>query len=134
MGADYCVGVSFALVVYVLLHSPERRGGGVYSFIASRLAGMSYTLYLTHLPVLVFICAALLTGERWQPSADRLTVVGLILLVVFLYSFAISTVTEAKTNVYRHFVEMAFARAAWLAALGNRKHAPAAVVVGEDAK
>lgn len=99
---DYCVGLTFAVIVYGLLHLPQKHSGRWYSFLSSGLAGMSYTLYLAHLPILVFLRVIINPNERWQPTVGTMLWFALILLGVFLYSFVLSRITEANTSLFRN--------------------------------
>lgn len=75
--------------------------------LAKTLAGFSYTLYLVHLPPLVFGAAAISAagGGRWQPGLGHLAFGTAIALAILGYAFALSRVTEARTDAIRrrHF-------------------------------
>lgn len=108
LGSDYLVGITFALVVYLLLHIPKKSAGGWYAFAARHLAGMSYTLYLVHVPVLAFAVAMLGLDQRWQPTAVTFAYAGGLTLAVMLYAWVISQLTEARTESFRQvFVRLA---------------------------
>jgi peptidoglycan/LPS O-acetylase OafA/YrhL len=102
--ADYCIGISFALLMYVILHQTRPSRNGWYHSCAARLAGMSYTLYLAHLPALAFACAVLNRPARWQPDARHLILLGAVCGVVFLYSLVLFSVTESRTDKVRQLV------------------------------
>lgn len=57
--SDLIEGAACTFLCYVILHGKAAAGGGLYTKLAPRLSDMSYTLYLTHYPILTFICAAL---------------------------------------------------------------------------
>lgn len=67
--------------------------------LAPKLAGFSYTLYLAHLPLLVFGAAAIVAagGARWQPNALSLAACAAIAAAVMAYAYGLSRLTEAKT-------------------------------------
>jgi peptidoglycan/LPS O-acetylase OafA/YrhL len=104
--SDYCVGTSFAILVYVILHQGRGSRNRWYSFCATHLAGMSYTLYLAHLPLLVFLAALFNLSGRWQPDVVYLAILGGICIVVFLYSFVLSQLTEANTVQIRRIIRL----------------------------
>ncbi len=58
--------------------------GRAYQAIATGLAGMSYTLYAVHLPILVFLQAWLIPSTRWQPDAPHLLLLLSVTVVVFV--------------------------------------------------
>jgi peptidoglycan/LPS O-acetylase OafA/YrhL len=103
LARDFLTGIAFTTLVYLLLHneSPTRRDG--YQRISKLLAGFSYTLYVTHLPILVFVRAAttpvpLATG--WQ----TVTAATLLTAVCLAYALAIARVTEGQTDRVRRAV------------------------------
>lgn len=55
--SDFAVGAASAGLIYALLCSRTSSAQGFYSRFAGRLAGFSYTLYVVHLPALVFMSA-----------------------------------------------------------------------------
>jgi peptidoglycan/LPS O-acetylase OafA/YrhL len=104
LASDYCVGVAFALLMYVILSQKSRRAAKWYGYCASGLANMSYTLYLTHLPVLVFLYAVLGLDSRWQPDPSHLSVLAVLCAGTFMYSLVLSQLTEARTDKIRRIV------------------------------
>jgi peptidoglycan/LPS O-acetylase OafA/YrhL len=76
----------------------------MYKTVADKLSDFSYTLYLVHLPLLVFCQAWFIHNQRWQPSMMYLTLGIIILAGTILYAFLISSVTEAKTEYMRKWV------------------------------
>lgn len=106
--SDYLVGITCAAFLHVLLHLQydlHNLRQGWYSWAAKRLAGMSYTLYLAHLPLLVFFVAALSVKERWQPNLRSYLSLAAIVLSVFVYSYVVSRLTEANTDWIRNLVK-----------------------------
>jgi peptidoglycan/LPS O-acetylase OafA/YrhL len=99
--ADCMVAGAFALFLYILLHQtwPSRNRG--YSRAACRLAGCSYTLYLLHLPLLVFCRASLGPKERWDPELSTVAMAGGVCALVWLYAFVIARATEGRTDAIR---------------------------------
>ena len=99
--ADYVLGLLFAAFMYVILHEAAGTPDGLYAFVAGRLAGMSYTLYLVHLPVMVFLFALFGLTERWLPDSYHLSLAAGLCTLVFLYAFLLSRLTEARTDWIR---------------------------------
>jgi peptidoglycan/LPS O-acetylase OafA/YrhL len=109
LAIDYFTGVSFALTLYVLLHNqlPVANGqssatSGAYAKLARGLAGCSYTLYLTHLPILVFIRGAG-TAEPWLPDGYHMVLAFLLTVLCLGFAFGIAKVTEARTAAVRDY-------------------------------
>ena len=99
--SDYTLGLIFAFAVYVLLHSAVSQSSKSYRIIATELAGMSYSLYLTHLPLLVFLFAVLQNSQRWQADLNGMLHFCSVLFVTFAFSLGFAKLTEAKTDVCR---------------------------------
>jgi peptidoglycan/LPS O-acetylase OafA/YrhL len=83
------------------LRSHARSKAGLYSRIARGLAGFSYTLYVVHLPALVFISAWIVPYRRWQPDAVHVAIVAAIGICALGYAFAIAWLTEYRTDAIR---------------------------------
>jgi peptidoglycan/LPS O-acetylase OafA/YrhL len=56
--AEMTIGLVFAFALYAICHLEAPARPGVYAGVSGFLSNISYTLYLTHLPVLVFLSAA----------------------------------------------------------------------------
>ena len=100
---EFAAALTLALItsttIYGCLHQRTMAGPAVYSWLSGALAKMSYSLYLTHLPALVFVSALLV--NPWHPwSKDGVHVFGFgcVLLGVFLYSALIYFVFERHTD------------------------------------
>ena len=98
---DFFVGVASAVFIIVLLRRRARSASGFYSRAARGLAGFSYTLYVAHLPALVFISAWLVPQRRWQPDAVHVAIVVALGICALAYALAIARLTEYRTDVVR---------------------------------
>jgi peptidoglycan/LPS O-acetylase OafA/YrhL len=76
--------------------------------LAARLAGFSYSLYLIHVPVCFLVAAAVLqhyaTAQRLQPQPAAFALYTLGLALAVAVAFLMSRLTEARTDVIRHWV------------------------------
>jgi peptidoglycan/LPS O-acetylase OafA/YrhL len=108
VAADYLIGLTFTLVLYVVLHKETISKEGLYARVAAFFANSSYTLYLTHLPVLVLLCAFLVGSSRWQFGPRAVLMVGGLCGLVFLYSYLISLLTEVRTDGIRQRMSRRF--------------------------
>ncbi len=104
VGTDFAVGVAFTLFLFCLLHGRRPGGKDAYAGAARRFAGFSYTLYVTHLPLLIFLRARLTYESAWAPDARHFALVGLIVLGAAGYAYAIARLTEGNTDRVRHWV------------------------------
>lgn len=105
LGTDYPLGLFVAVLMYAVLHFPKNVSVR-YEKFSSTIAGFSYTLYLTHLPLLVF-CVAWI-GHRSQPTGNNLLIPVAILYGVVLYSYGIASIFEHNTDRIRKRLESWF--------------------------
>ncbi len=70
------------------------------------MASFSFSLYLMHLPLIVFIVSILSVNQNWglkmQPTLLSFTIFIVISLIIYLYSFAIAMLTEYNTHSLRN--------------------------------
>jgi peptidoglycan/LPS O-acetylase OafA/YrhL len=99
--ADAVTAFSFAACLYALLHDRREPIADSYSRVAALLAGCSFTLYVAHLPLLVFLRAMLNPARSWAPGPATLLWALGIAAVTFVYAYAISRMTEVHTGAFR---------------------------------
>lgn len=112
IGRDYLIGLTFVLVLYVILHLGEGGKHGPMAAIARSLAGQSYTLYVVHVPLLVFLKAWLGGHAQWQPSARTIALATALTLGCLVYSHVVAQLTEARTDGVRRRIERWLGRSA----------------------
>ena len=110
VAGDYCIAAAFSLFMLGLISVPSGPAAPVarsYSALAATLAGFSYSLYATHMPILL-LGRSSWTGEPAQPTVLS-AAMGLGLAVgVLLCSYLFSRVTEARTDDVRNALFRAF--------------------------
>ena len=108
--ADFTVAFAVALLIWALARLPSRSSGNgglprapALARPARWLAGSSYTLYLVHLPIVVFLQAWLVSegGTRWQPDFVHLAAGAGIALALIAYAALFGAFTEARTDRVR---------------------------------
>ena len=99
---DYLIGGTFVAVLHVILHLRGEPTGGRASRAATLLAGQSYTLYVVHVPLLVFLRATLGGERQWQPSTITIAIAGALTVLCLVYAHGVAQLTEARTEVVRH--------------------------------
>jgi len=67
---DLVTGGLFATWLYALLHDRHATSQNAYGRLARLLASISYTLYVVHLPLLVFLRAWFVPGAPWTPNSS----------------------------------------------------------------
>lgn len=107
--ADVLVGCATALFIWVLLTDRAEARPRAQGTRASRaLARFSYTLYVVHTPILVFLASLMVHDERWQPTMWHLCLGLFSLAATLTLSYGIASVTEFRTDRVRHMVEQFF--------------------------
>jgi peptidoglycan/LPS O-acetylase OafA/YrhL len=105
LAVDLAMGMAVAILVYVLAVVPDgaprnRSSRSVVERAGKWSASFSYSLYLVHLPALVFLDAAWVWsgGGKWQPG--MLSLLGGIGLAAAMiaYGWGTSRLTEAHTE------------------------------------
>jgi peptidoglycan/LPS O-acetylase OafA/YrhL len=101
------VACAIFLGIVVLKRGPAAWTSGLgrlYASAARRLAGSSYTLYLVHLPMLIFLRAALNQTLPWLPDASHLAIALMLVFAVLAYALGVASLTEARTEQLRHWL------------------------------
>jgi peptidoglycan/LPS O-acetylase OafA/YrhL len=103
--ADLVLGMSCALFIYATIQDRRRISeSSLYARISRRMAKCSYTLYLVHMPILVFISALWMRETRWKPHGKYLVAGIAIALFVFGYSLIVAFFTERRTDMVRQWL------------------------------
>ena len=98
---DYIVGFCFALWLYTLLFGSREDASAAYAYGAKKLAGFSYTLYLTHFPALLLLRGLLNPRGNWQPDPLHFVYALGIGLLILSYAYVVAEFTEARTASVR---------------------------------
>jgi len=99
LGSDYFVGATFALLVPGLA---ARNSAPVwYQHIATRLSNISYTLYVVHFPLLVFITFAFFAPVRHQPDFSGYALYSMLLAGVLVCAGGVWWIFERNTDRIR---------------------------------
>jgi peptidoglycan/LPS O-acetylase OafA/YrhL len=104
-GGDYAAGAAVGLFVFFLLfRMPPAEG-----FVQRAMQGVSrisFTLYIAHTPILVFLASAVMDkrSNRWPWDAFHFGCFILILATVAGYCYMVYFLTEAQTTRVRKWV------------------------------
>jgi peptidoglycan/LPS O-acetylase OafA/YrhL len=104
LGSDLVVGIAFTLFLFDILQFETGASSLTYTNAARFFAGFSYSLYVLHFPLLLFLRAWLVPVQRWQPTAVNCAFAVLIGAVVLSFAWLVSRFTENKTHVARDWV------------------------------
>jgi peptidoglycan/LPS O-acetylase OafA/YrhL len=103
--ANLVLGVIVSIFIWSLLHAREISVDSIYRTAAQGLSRMSYTLYLAHYPMLVFLSAVLApVWTRWPITPRSLLKFLLILVAVFIYSWLVYYCFERNTDRLRNLL------------------------------
>jgi peptidoglycan/LPS O-acetylase OafA/YrhL len=109
---DFMIGLSFALWLYMLIHGTREDVSPALTNAAKTLSGFSYTLYLTHFPVLLLLRGLLDPQGNWQPDLLHLLLALGIALLMLTYAYFVAQFTEARTaSVRRRLLQPWLSRA-----------------------
>jgi peptidoglycan/LPS O-acetylase OafA/YrhL len=105
LGSDLAVGIGFSLFLFGVFHMNFGTCGSAYSRIARVLAGFSYSLYVLHFPLLLFLRAWMVPLQRWQPDAAHVARGLAIGVATLAFAWLVSLVTENKTRAVRNWMK-----------------------------
>jgi peptidoglycan/LPS O-acetylase OafA/YrhL len=106
---DFVIGLACAAVIYHITCTTGQSHARWYRNLASAVSAISYTLYLAHLPFLVFLSAMLIAGDkRWQPDFRHVMCsVGIVVVamayVAVLWWFAESRYLTIRNALLHQF-------------------------------
>jgi peptidoglycan/LPS O-acetylase OafA/YrhL len=104
--SDVLLAVLFCGVLYAALQERQTMRPSLYQGIAHHAAAASYTLYLVHLPALVFLNAALAgVWHKWPRGSTHLATFAAISAFVLAYSYGVHFLFERNTDRVRRSIE-----------------------------
>ena len=119
IGGDYLVAIAFTLFMYGVLGSQSRLPR-LYERTARFLSGISYTLYLVHMPFLFFVTAFVIgPSALWQPTAAHLGLGLVVVSATLVYVYLVWRLTEANTDQVRRYITNTLSRPLRAAALAE---------------
>ena len=89
-------------LLYLLLHRTEQAEASIYKNTADFFSRISYTLYLVHLPLAVFLCACINTPWHHWDKSPHICDVRLLNVTLVAFSYAFYLLFEANTDRIRH--------------------------------
>jgi peptidoglycan/LPS O-acetylase OafA/YrhL len=104
LSSDLVLGSIVALLIWVTLHCATASLPTAYVRVARRAARSSYTLYLVHLPLLIFI-KAVLHLPRALPGWHVCLVSMGILVGILLYAQLVYEIFEKNTDRVRNWIK-----------------------------
>jgi peptidoglycan/LPS O-acetylase OafA/YrhL len=100
--AEYVVGVGSSALLYALTLHKRPSGDGAYRHVAAFFSKISYSLYLFHLPLAVFLCGLLDTPWRpWVKTPRNLAVWAASDLLIVIFTYGLWLLFESRTDLVR---------------------------------
>lgn len=100
--SDTIEGLAFCVLCYILLHETQDAEKNLYCISARFLSNMSYTIYLTHAPILAFLSAAIMGNwSLWPLDLTHLLKFISIVSLAFMCSYLIYWCFERNTYLVR---------------------------------
>lgn len=107
---DLILGIVISLLILVISFQQEKENKNMITRISLWVSEFSYTIYLTHLPFLIFILSLVIKNERWQPDTQHLLYMLILLIITLLYARIVYLLTEKNTPQFRDYLKTALSR------------------------
>jgi peptidoglycan/LPS O-acetylase OafA/YrhL len=101
---DYVIGAAVALLIWITLHCATGELPAWYVRLSRRAAHSSYTLYLVHMPLLIFLKAAF-NLPRAQPGWHMLLVSLGAITAILVYAQLVYECFEKNTDKVRAWIK-----------------------------
>lgn len=105
---DAIVALAFGLWIYAVVEAREKSMSALYAKPARLFAGFSYTLYLTHFPIVFLLRSRIIGSRAWNPTFVHFVYAFLITAAATLAAYLLALVTETKTAAARRKVMSLF--------------------------
>lgn len=105
--SDLVVAMAFTLFLFGALGLPWGANRQFYLRTTHSLAAFSYSLYVLHFPLVLFLRAWIAPGTRWQPDLLHLACAGGLAAIALAFAWGVSQFTENKTQVARNWLRRA---------------------------
>ncbi len=103
---DYILGIATFVFFWIILSARTRATDSSFTRFSRQISRFSYTLYVVHIPALLFLTALFVGDHLWSPANIPHHAIALaILATVILYAWIIASLTEFHTDRVRAWVE-----------------------------
>jgi peptidoglycan/LPS O-acetylase OafA/YrhL len=108
LSGDLLVGGSFALFLWSLLHSEF--SNAILETFSSRIAAISFTMYLVHFPFAAALSCLVIHNERFLPSLQTFGLFLIAIVTVLIYSAGLYYFAERKTSDVQMWLQRSWQR------------------------
>lgn len=110
VGADLLVGLCFFGLFWSFLLLDPRVVPPLQP-IAAYGSKASFSLYVSHFPLMAMLATLILHGNRLQPGAGALALLAGLIVMAWGYGWGFAQLTEARTQPVRHWLKARLAPA-----------------------
>lgn len=104
LGSDLTVGLVFTVFLFSVLQLDWSPSSEFYSRTTTLFAGFSYSLYVLHFPLVLFLRAWIAPMRKWQPDPLHLICGFLLGTAVMTFAWMVSLFTEKQTSTARNWM------------------------------
>lgn len=106
--SDYILAILTTAYIWLLLGAKERSSGKTGEKLARGTARFSYTLYLTHMPLMIFLAGLTVSNTRWFPNSVTVGLALAFCAAALLYAWIFACFTEFKAEEAKQWAERIF--------------------------
>ena len=100
---NYTIGLGSLGLIWSALCAPP--ASGLYARSAILLSEISYTLYLTHQPLMILLSAFWHHGNRWRPDLPHVALEIIPISIALLFAYLMYFLFESRTDKVRDFLK-----------------------------
>jgi peptidoglycan/LPS O-acetylase OafA/YrhL len=110
--AEWTMAIGSGCLIYLVKHLKQQRRSDWYSVVSGFFSRISYTMYLVHLPLAVFLCAMLnRPWHIWAKTGANLAIWFATNVTLILISYGFYLLFEANTDAVRKAITGRWKRA-----------------------
>jgi peptidoglycan/LPS O-acetylase OafA/YrhL len=112
VAAEFSIALICACLLYLMLHQTQDARNGIYSLVSTFTSKTSYTLYLVHVPILIFLCACINNPWHiWPRTPAHVAIMLSACRLTVALAFGFYLLFEANTDHLRNFITRKITRA-----------------------
>ncbi|MEH2096162.1 acyltransferase family protein [Nostoc sp.] len=108
--ADLILGIVVSVLVLAMSLQQGKENLNIITRVSLWISEFSYTIYLTHVPFLIFILSFVIKNERWQPDTQHLFYILILLIITLFYARIVYLLTERYTPQLRDYLKIALSK------------------------
>ena len=103
--ADYLIGLLTVLLIWAVVQQTAPAQDSLYKSVTGVFSRISYTLYLFHLPMAMFVCGWLNSPwHRWSYSPESVAIYLASDLIILICIYGFWWIFEANTDALRTWI------------------------------